>query len=93
MKYIVISCGEREIELEAVCDTYAAAYEKMKECFLEYHRDYGYSEEELEELKVEIESEPDLETSYYGFHSGGCSFAWSNVDDNYNFDIKIFEIK
>lgn len=92
MKYVVISCGEREIELEAVCNTYAEAYVKMKECFLEYHRNYGYTEKELEELKLEIETETDLETSYYGFHGAGYGFAWSNVDDNYNYDIKIFVI-
>lgn len=92
MKYVVISCVEREIELEAVCNTYAEAYAKMKECFLEYHSDYGYTEKELEELKLEIETETILETSYYGFHSAGCGFAWSNVDDNNNYDIKIFAI-
>ena len=109
MKYVVISCVEREIELEAVCDTYDAACAKMKECFLEHHRYYGYTEKELEELKLEIEAEANLETSYYGFHieieteanlktsdygfhSADCGFAWSNVDDNYNYDIKIFAI-
>ena len=90
MKYVVISCGARQIELEAVCNTYAEAYTKMKECFLEYHRDYGYTEKKLEELKLEIET--DSETSYYGFYGASYGFAWSNVDDYYDYDIKIFVI-
>ena len=90
MKYIVVSCGERQIELEAVCNTYAEAYAKMKDCFLDYHRECGHTEKQLEELKLKIET--DSEGCYYGFYGDSYGFAWSNVNDYYDYDIKIFVI-
>ena len=92
MKYIVISCIERELESEAVCDTYAEAYTIMKNHFLEFHREH-LNDRELEELKLEIEAGTDVENCDYGFHSGCCGFAWGNVDDNYKYDIKIFKVE
>lgn len=93
MKYIVVSCAEREITLEAVRDTFAEAYQVMKDEFIEHHRKSRMPEEEVEEMLLEIESYPDVATSDYGFHSGSNeAYAWSNVDTNCNYDIKIFEV-
>lgn len=90
MKYIVVSCCEREISLENICCTYTEAYELMKKCFLNHHLEScRYNEKEIEELRLEIETEFDVHTSKYGFNKDS---AWSNVDDDYNYDIKIIEI-
>ena len=92
MLYVVVSCIEREITGEVATDNFPEALEEMKKVFLDYHRNVGYSEKELEELKLEIESEPDVQTDDYGFCSTGNASAWSNIDDDCNFDIKIIEI-
>ena len=92
MVYVVVSCIEREITGEVATDNFREALREMKKVFLDYHRNAGYSEKELEELKLEIESEPDVQTDNYGFCSSGNASAWSNIDDDCNFDIKIIEI-
>lgn len=91
MKFLVVSCIERDINLEAVCGTKEEANEKMKECFLEFHRTCGYSEESVDSMKSVIEFTDNLETGYFGYHVG--DHAWSNEVDEVHYDIKILEIE
>lgn len=96
MKYLVISCINRCIEIEAVCNSFAGAYEVMKMHFLEYHKNWcGYTNDELEELRHEIESDTEVWMEKYGFNmcSNDSAYAWSNVDEDWDYDIKIFQIE
>lgn len=89
VKYIVVSCGEREMHLEAAFDTYSEAYAKMKSCFIEYHKGRGCDDDDIAELTREIDACSNIENANYGFYD---RYAWSNVFDDYNYDLKIFEI-
>lgn len=90
MKFVVVSCIERDINLEAVCGTKEEANEEMKECFLEFHRTCGYSEEDIDSMKTVIEITDNLETDYFGYHAG--DHAWSNEVEEVHYDIKILVI-
>lgn len=89
MKFVVVSCIERDINLEAVCGTKEEANEKMKECFLEFHRTCGYSEYDINSMNTVIEITDDLETDYFGYHAG--NYAWSDTNPKHKYDIKIID--
>lgn len=93
MKFAVVSCVERNINLEAVCNTRDEAIEKMKECFFEFHRTCGCSEEDIDSMRTLMEFTDDLETDYFGYHIGEDMYAWSNEIEDVYLDISILEIK
>lgn len=91
MNYAIISCVERDINLEAVCGTREEAIEKMKECFLDFHSQCGHSPIDVNAMKLNIEEYGDVEDHYYGFDRSG--HAWSNEIKDCHYDIKILKIK
>ncbi len=93
MKYLVVSCIEREIELVAACNTYEVAFAIMKEHFLTHEKECGVVGEHLETLEQMIEDNLDVELDTCGFHkSMYATYAWSNTSEDNLYDIKILEV-
>ena len=92
MKYLVVSCVEREIELVAVCNTYEVAFEIMKEHFLTHEKECGVVSEHIETLEQMIRYDMYLELDTCGFYKTKPAYAWSNTNEECDYDIKIIEI-
>lgn len=78
MKYLVISCLDRETTLEAMCDTYEEAYEVLKETFIDYQRECGYSEENISLIEAQFDDVGDFEFPDCGIVVDGYIRAWSD---------------
>lgn len=92
MKYLVVSCIEREIELVAACNTYEVAYEIMKEHFLNHEKECGVVGDHIETLEQMIRDDMYLELDSCGFYKSKPAYAWSNTDEDNLYDIKILEV-
>lgn len=93
MKYLVVKCIEREIELVAVCDTYEMAFDIMKDDFLIHEQECGVVSEHIETLEQMISDDMYLELDTCGFYKTKPAYAWSNTDEDNVYDIKIIEIE
>ena len=93
VKFIVVSSTERDIELEEICDTRDEAIKVVTNLFLNHHRYAGIGDDNIENMKNDISEYGRLETNEYGFYTERLIHAWSNVDPNYSYDIKVFVIQ
>ena len=83
--YMLISICEREIVTEQ--------FDTLEEAQKQMISELKYEFDKYDDYKItwdEIENENSFECDCFGF---GAGWAWSNLDDDYNCDWKIVEIK
>lgn len=83
--YMLISVCEREIVTKQ--------FDTLEEAQKQMISELKYEFDKYDDYKItwdEIENEDSFECDYFGF---GAGWAWSNLDDDYNCDWKIVEIK
>lgn len=88
MRYVVISCTDRELCWEGEFTEYKDAWAKMRDAFFDHLNNIdALDEDELAAMKEAIVEDCDIEEgSDFGFSSYS---AWCNFK-KYDFDITIF---
>lgn len=86
MKYTVIETIEREINFIGSFNNHKEAKKAMAKAFYKFHKNAGREKEILPEKELVSITDKEFDDWYFSDDS-----AWSNVDNSYNYDIKIIE--